>query len=134
MNSDGRLTRAHVAAMLCRYDKATVSDSGFKFRVAPPDTIEELYAGNLAENEVYTLLVSEDYADSAYALASDNPDMMEISYADCAWKIRTKKAGNAVLTATDKRTGVQWTLPVTVGNRARAGIPDARADYANDYD
>ena len=118
MNPDGRLTRAHVAAMLSRYDKATVSDGGFKFRVAPPHTIEELYAGSLAENETYTLLVSEDYADSVYALASDNPGVMEIFYADNAWKIRTKNAGNAVLTATDKRTGVQWTLPVTVGNGA----------------
>ena len=118
MNPDGRLTRAHVAAMLSRYDKATVSDGGFKFRVAPPHTMEELYTGRLAENEVYALLVSEEYADSAYALASDNPGVMEISYADNAWKIRTKGAGTAVLTATDKRTGVQWTLPVTVGNGA----------------
>ena len=118
MCPDGRLTRAHVAAMLSRYDKATVSDGGFKFRVAPPHTMEELYTGRLAENEVYTLLVNEEYADSAYALASDNPGVMEVSYADNAWKIRTKGAGNAVLTATDKRTGVQWTLPVTVGNGA----------------
>ena len=118
MNPDGRLTRAHVAAMLSRYDKATVNDSGFKFRVAPPHTMEELYTGRLAENEVYALLVSEEYADSVYALASDNPGVMEIAYADNAWKIRTKNAGNAVLTATDKRTGVQWTLPVTVGNEA----------------
>jgi uncharacterized protein YkwD len=134
MNPDGRLTRAHVAAMLCRYDKATVSDGGFKFRVAPPHTIEELYAGSLAENETYTLLVSEDYADSAYALASDNPGVMEISYADCAWKIRTKNAGNAVLTATDKRTGVQWTLPVTVGNGAEkpASPADSGTGVAKD--
>jgi uncharacterized protein YkwD len=120
--------------MLSRYDKATVSDSGFKFRVAPPHTIEELYAGSLAENETYTLLVSEDYADSACALASDNPGVMEVSYADNAWKIRTKGAGNAVLTATDKRTGVQWTLPVTVGNGAEkpASPADSGTGVAKD--
>ena len=132
MNPDGRLTRAHVAAMLSRYDKATVSDGGFKFRVAPPHTMEELYTGRLAENEVYTLLVSEEYADSAYALASDTPGVMEVSYADNAWKIRTKNAGTAVLTATDKRTGVQWTLPVTVGNEAEKPASPAESGTKNE--
>ena len=132
MNPDGRLTRAHVAAMLSRYDKATVSDGGFKFRVAPPHTMEELYTGRLAENEAYTLLVSEEYADSACALASDNPGVMEVSYADSAWKIRTKGAGTAVLTATDKRTGVQWTLPVTVGNEAEKPASPAESGTKNE--
>ena len=123
MNPNGRLTRAHVAAMLCRYDKKVNGASSLPFQVAPPHTAEELASGQLEPNEVYTLLVGEAYTDGNYAITSGNPEAVEIAYQNHAWQIRTKASGTAILTITDKRTGEQQSLYVTVGKAAVPALP-----------
>ena len=51
-----------------------------------------------------------------------------------AWIVEAKSAGRAVLTATDRRTGKQRTLPVTVGGSAKTpeddsgNLPDLNAN------
>ena len=132
MNPNGRLTRAHVAAMLCRYDRMVNGGSSLPFQVAPPHTAEELATGRLEPNEVYTLLVGDAYADGNYAIASGNPDAVEVLYLDHAWQLRTKASGTAVLTITDKRTGDQQTLYVTVGGTAAIPALPAGADANQD--
>ena len=123
MNPNGRLTRAHVAAMLCRYDKKVNGASSLPFQVAPPHTAEELASGRLEPNDTYTLLVGEAYTDGNYAITSGNPEAVEIAYQNHAWQIRTKASGMAVLTITDKRTGEQQSLYVTVGKASAPTLP-----------
>ena len=137
MNPNGRLTRAHVAAMLCRYDRLVVENKepdGFPFRLAPPHTTEEFLTGNLNVNDTYTLLVNEDYTDSYYTVGSDNTKIVEVVYSAGAWNLRTKAEGTAFLTVTRQDTGEQWKLPVTVGgssgNRDSGNIWAAALDAA----
>ena len=134
MNPNGRLTRAHVAAMLCRYDKAVNGTNRLPFQVAPPHTAEELASGKLEPNETYTLLVSEAYSDSGFAVTSNNQDAVEVSYEEYAWKLHTKSSGAAVLTITDKRTGDQQALYVTVTGTAETPAPPAEtAENLDEY-
>ncbi|MBQ9348514.1 MAG: hypothetical protein IJT94_14460, partial [Oscillibacter sp.] len=132
MNPNGRLTRAHVAAMLCRYDRMVHGASGLPFQVAPPHTAEELVTGKLEPDEVYTLLVGDAYADGNYAIASGNPDAVEVRYLDHAWQLRTKASGVAVLTITDKRSGEQQSLYVTVDNASAVPALPAVTDAVQD--
>ena len=137
MNPNGRLTRAHVAAMLCRYDRMVNGGNDLPFQVAPPHRLEELVTGKLEPDEVYTLLVGNAYADGNYAITSGNTDTVTVTYTDHAWQLRTKTSGTAILTITDKRTGDQQSLYVTVGGTtAIPALPagtDEVQDNQNDY-
>ena len=82
-NPDGRLTRAYVAAMLSRYDKASVSDGGFKFRVAPPHTMAYCLERGAdfilrVRGGAFTLLDENGKATELYSLMSGH-DMGELN-------------------------------------------------------
>ena len=150
MNPNGPLTRAHVAAMLARYDRlfgnASGSSgstnesrnangtSGFDFGVVTPNTFRDVYTGQLKENTTYTLMVGESYGDGNYAITSSDESVVSVSYQHYAWVLEAKSSGKAVLTATDRRTGNQQTLPVTVGASEKApedtsgNLPDLNAN------
>ena len=118
MNPNGRLTRAHVAAMLCRYDRLTAENKepdGFPFRVLPPHTTEEFLTGNLSPNDTYTLVMTEEYAGSFFTVTSDNVKIIETVSTPNGWEIRTRAEGEVFLKVTNQRTGQQRRLTVNVG-------------------
>ena len=58
---------------------------------------------------------------------------MTVTYTDHAWQLRTKASGSAFLTITDKRTGEEQTLYVTVGSPGGNAAPAEKEDSLDAY-
>ena len=125
MNPAGQLTRAHVAAMLARYDRLAGDTDSFTFGIVKPHTFRDIYTGELKENTTYTLLLGETYGGGNYAVTSSDDSVVTVSCQHYAWIVETKSGGKALLTATDRRTGKQRTLPVTVGSSVKTPEDDS---------
>ncbi|MBP5719414.1 MAG: CAP domain-containing protein, partial [Abditibacteriota bacterium] len=132
-----------VAAMLCRYDRQNAGDTGwnsgtgtspaarpepepgtpldagelgrFPFRVLPPHSTEEFLTGNLSPNDIYTLVLTEEYTDTFFTITSENVKIVETVSTLDGWELRTKAEGTVFLKVTNQRTGQQRRLTVGVG-------------------